>query len=65
MFLRLHYSGHYEDKIVEITEEDWKYILALTKDRYLFDTEEGRTLLTILEGRTNVRTGIKTVVAYC
>ena len=49
MLLRLHYSGHYKDKVIEITKEEWKYILKLTNNRFLFDTEEGRTLLKLLE----------------
>jgi len=64
MLVRLHYSCHYPDKVVEITETEWKQYKQLTRRFNLQDTEVGRAFIEILEWKKAIPQDIKTIVVY-
>ena len=45
----LHYSGHYSDILVEVSDEMLAEIERLDKGRYLQHSEEGRALIEKLQ----------------
>jgi hypothetical protein len=49
MLVNLSYSGHDPNRIVEITEGEYKRILEVQGNKYLYDTEEGRAIIEKLE----------------
>ncbi len=64
--IKLSYSGHYPDLWVEVTTEELATIRRLTQRQYLYDTEEGRELISTLQDRADesLRPKCETVVAY-
>lgn len=64
MLVRLHYSCRYPDKVVEITETEWKKYQQLTKRFLLQDTEDGRDFIAFLEAKKVTFQNIKTITVY-
>lgn len=64
MLVRLHYSCKYPDKVVEITETEWKQYKQLTRRFLLQDTEVGRAFIQILEWKKAIPQDIKTITVY-
>lgn len=62
MLIRLSYSTRYSSKIVEVTDGEYNRIKQLENGLYLFDTPEGREMITELEKRPIVKNDIPTVI---
>lgn len=64
MKLILSYSGHDPDIMVEVSDAEYAKIRKLTKQKFLFDTEEGRALFNTFRGRPNLLKDVPVEIAY-
>lgn len=61
MLIILSYSGHYPNKLVEVTEEELAHIYEVQGEKYLCDTKEGIALITSL-GQREIK--VAEIIAY-